>query len=386
MDQHTMMAPLARINPRRPFSVTAGGLKRFILGQSELGNGGIIAMPEVGHPSAAAKPLRPSGDRGALLAVVHSERGGLDEHARQTIAAAALLADADSEVLLLVLGPLNEEIASLGGDQAMVLAQFDHQTQAYAPDLVLAALCNVIDILMPQHIFMPDNGGADSDLGRRLAAAMLCDDAHASVATHVVELQRSGVAVYRQQRRLLARRSLPRLILLSADAVDARLPFVGRGQTLPLSCADLQAPATSAYLDGGISTLSASQVALEEADFIVSAGNGVADVRQLETLATVFDAAIGASRVAVDDGKLSRDKQIGATGKTVSASIYMAFGISGAVQHLQGIKNCRHVIACNTDVSAPMVKRADLSVIADAHELMSALLQEVRLARGATHE
>jgi electron transfer flavoprotein alpha subunit len=83
----------------------------------------------------------------------------------------------------------------------------------------------------------------------------------------------------------------------------------------------------------------------------------------------------------VDDGKLPRDKQIGATGKTVSASAYVAIGISGAVQHLQGIKDCRYVIAINRDAGAPIVKRADLTVIGDAEDVMQALLVRIAQAR-----
>ena len=122
-------------------------------------------------------------------------------------------------------------------------------------------------------------------------------------------------------------------------------------------------------------------MALEEADFIVSAGNGVQKVATLELLAHALQASIGASRVAVDDGNFARDKQIGASGKTVSASAYLAIGISGAVQHLQGIKDCRHVIAINTDASAPMIKRANLSIIGDAEEIMQALIALIAEAK-----
>jgi electron transfer flavoprotein alpha subunit len=172
--------------------------------------------------------------------------------------------------------------------------------------------------------------------------------------------------------------------LLAPNAVDPKLPFVGAGERVNLICdADLAA-ANAAYRDLGIEEIDAAQVALEEADFIVSAGNGVSDVAAFETLAGVFGAAIGASRVAVDNGSFTRDKQVGATGKTVDASVYIAFGISGAVQHLQGIKDCRHVIAVNLDGSAPIVKRANLTVIGDAQSTITALTDEVRRAR-ATH-
>jgi electron transfer flavoprotein alpha subunit len=120
--------------------------------------------------------------------------------------------------------------------------------------------------------------------------------------------------------------------------------------------------------------LDSSQLRLEEADVIAAAGNGVTDVALFSRLARALGAATGASRVAVDDGRFSRDRQIGATGTTVSANLYLAIGISGAVQHLQGIKDCRHVIAINKDAGAPMIQRADLSAIGDAQNVMTELL------------
>ena len=92
---------------------------------------------------------------------------------------------------------------------------------------------------------------------------------------------------------------------------------------------------------------------------------------------------VDAVRAGLTVREIELDLAHRATGKTVDASVYIAFGISGAVQHLQGIKDCRHVIAVNLDASAPMIKRADLSIIGDAQELMAALLEQVRQARSA---
>jgi electron transfer flavoprotein alpha subunit len=384
MDMATTMTTaggIRRIDPRRPFTLNADGLKRIVLGQA--GNADLeLHMSPHAQIHRAIKPQRLAVDARltkCLLAVAHSDRGSLDEHARQAVAAAALLADGATEVVLLVFGELNDDAAALGADRCIVLPQYG--SHLFAPEAELAALIALLEELLPAHVFMPDNGVADSDLGRRLGAAINV----ASIATHVVELNSAGVATYRQQGSLMARRNLTEIILLEADAVDARLPFLGRGQQaeqlVGMVGAAANAAAAGAFADLGVRTMAASQVALDEADFIVSAGNGVGDVALFNALAQVLDAAVGASRVAVDDGKFERDKQIGATGKTVSASAYLAFGISGAVQHLQGIKDCRHVIAVNLDASAPMIKRADLSVIGDAQELMSALLEQVRQAR-----
>lgn len=372
---------LRRINPRRPFTLNADGLKRIVQGLAGDADLELHALP-LTHVHQAIKPLRLAVDAQltrCLLAVAHSDRGSLDEPARQAVAAAALLADGCTEVVLLVFGELNDDAAALGADRCIVLPQYG--SHLFAPEAELAVLLNLLEELLPAHVFMADNGVATGDLGRRLGAAI----GAASIATHVVEIKPEGLAVYRQQGSLMARRDLTEIILLDADAVDARLPFLGRGQAAEKLAANLGVAAdtalTGAFVDLGVKAMAASQVALDEADFIVSAGNGVGDVALFNSLAQAFDAAVGASRVAVDDGKFGRDKQIGATGKTVSASAYLAFGISGAVQHLQGIKDCRHVIAVNLDASAPMIKRADLSIIGDAQELMSALLEQVAQAR-----
>ncbi|MCC8396914.1 electron transfer flavoprotein subunit alpha/FixB family protein [Paraburkholderia sp. MMS20-SJTR3] len=391
------MNTLKRIDPRRPFTVTAQGLRRITLGSA--GGGGVGAaageansaafgMPHAAGQREQTKPRRTTASpQHALLVAAHADRGALDEHARQTLAAAALIADAHTEVVLLVFGEFSGDAAALGADKLIELPQFDRRS--YAPAEELAALAACVATYAPVHIFLPDNATGDGDLGRRYAAA-----ANASVATHVVEIDAAHVATYVHAQTSFAVRALPELVLLAPNAVYPKLPFVGAGErvawrfersadTQAQAQAQTQAPQRAVVRDLGIEEIDAAQVALEEADFIVSAGNGVSDVAAFERLAATLGAAIGASRVAVDDGKFTRDKQIGATGKTVEASVYIAFGISGAVQHLQGIKDCRHVIAVNLDASAPIAKRANLTVIADARETIAALNDAAAAARDA---
>ncbi|WP_245636358.1 electron transfer flavoprotein subunit alpha/FixB family protein [Achromobacter kerstersii] len=399
-----MMNAIRRLPARRPHTLTAAGIKRIVLERAQ--PDGMRAKP-----AAANKPLRTDGFAlRAVLAVAHSDRGQLDAHARQAIAAAALLAQADTAVHLLVFGELDADAAHLGVD-ALTLVPSNTATSsttvtsataatsatsatsvapstpaipatlappAYAPDVELAILLTLIDRIRPMHIFLPDNGLPDGDLGRRLAAAT-----RDTVATHVVALTHEGAAsAYsgntRMQWRALSR-GLPRIVLLAPDVVDERLPFIGHGKRAQLT----PLRASSAYRDHGTRSLPATEVDLQEADLIVAAGNGVRDLTGFQGLADALGAAVGASRVAVDDGRFPRSQQIGATGKTVSASAYLAFGISGAVQHLQGIKDCRHVIAVNLDASAPLVRRADLSIIDDTQSVAQALLAEVQRARAA---
>ncbi|MDR3100339.1 MAG: electron transfer flavoprotein subunit alpha/FixB family protein [Paraburkholderia sp.] len=369
------MNAIKRIDPRRPFIVTAAGLRRITLGESGSADASAAHWSGPAHGHAAAKPRRQvSGPKQILLVAAHAERGALDDHACQTIAAAALLADAQTEVALLVFGELKDDAAALGVDKLIELPGFERRV--FAPESELRALQACAAALAPRHVFIPDNATGDGDLGRRYAAS-----AGASVAAHVVEIDMKHVGVYEQARRAFATRALPDVILLAPNAVDAKLPFVGAGERL---AGDFIRPASEfeqPYRDLGLEEIDAAQVALEEADFIVSAGNGVTDIASFERLAGAFGAAIGASRVAVDNGHFTRDKQVGATGKTVEASVYIAFGISGAVQHLQGIKDCRHVIAVNLDGSAPIAKRANLTVVGDAQQTIAALIQQVQSAR-----
>ncbi len=377
------MNPIKRIDPRRPFVITAAGLKRITLG--EAGSADASAADwHAGAPTTSG-PVGPGRDRPrraldnptrVLLVAAHSERGALDDHARQAVAAAALLADAQTEVALVVFGELKDDAAALGADTLIELAEFDRR--AFAPDSELRALQACVAALAPAHLLLPDNATGDGDLGRRYAAA-----AGASVATHVVEIDARHVGAYAQAKHAFATRDLPDVILLAPNAVDVRLPFVGAGERMAAGVVRDAGGGAQPYRDLGLEEIDAAQVALEEADFIVSAGNGVTDVAAFGRLAGVFGAAIGASRVAVDNGHFTRDKQVGATGKTVDASVYIAFGISGAVQHLQGIKDCLHVIAVNLDGSAPIAKRANLTVVGDAQATIAALIDAVQAARAA---
>ncbi|ALK33106.1 electron transfer flavoprotein subunit alpha/FixB family protein [Burkholderia plantarii] len=375
------MNTIKRLDPRRPFVVTAAGLKRITLGETAAAGASLALWTGHAHGREATKPRRTLDAAGqVLLVVAHPERGALDDHARQAVAAAALIADAHTAVALLSFGELKDDPAALGIDRLIELPGFERR--AFAPDDELHALLGCAAALSPRHVFVPDNATGDGDLGRRYAAAL-----GASVAANVVEIDAQHVGVHADAKRRFATRALPDVVLLAPNAVEPKLPFVGAGERLDPSFVPGGGARAGAggglYRDLGLEEINAAQVALEEADFIVSAGNGVTDIGAFEQLAGVFGAAIGASRVAVDNGHFTRDKQVGATGKTVEASVYIAFGISGAVQHLQGIKDCRHVIAVNLDASAPIARRANLTVVGDAQATIAALIEQVNAARAA---
>ena len=108
---------------------------------------------------------------------------------------------------------------------------------------------------------------------------------------------------------------------------------------------------------------------LANAKIILSGGMGLKNKEgfaKLENLANIMGAQIGASRLAVEAGFASSDVQIGQTGQSVSADLYIAFGISGAIQHLCGIKNCQKIIAVNNDKNAPIFNHCDVGIVDDA--------------------
>ena len=124
--------------------------------------------------------------------------------------------------------------------------------------------------------------------------------------------------------------------------------------------------------------------ALEEAAVVVAGGRGLGSAEafaQIQELARLLGGAPGATRAVVDAGWAPYAWQVGQTGTTVAPSVYLAFGISGAVQHVIGMKGAKHVVAVNKDREAPVFSLADLGVVGDARQVLPRLIAEVRARR-----
>lgn len=133
---------------------------------------------------------------------------------------------------------------------------------------------------------------------------------------------------------------------------------------------------TIAFVKGDPATID-----IREADVIVSGGKGVGGKDKwdvVESLAEAVGGAVAGSRMAMDLGCIDRDRLVGQTGKTVSPRLYMALGISGAVQHTLGLKNVDKIVAVDQDKEAPILKNADLGIVGNLHEIIPVVVERLK--------
>lgn len=304
-----------------------------------------------------------------ILVLADMPDGRLSPHDRDVLGAARSLADRDGGGVAVLAPATHEELGDAGVDRAVAGGG---EASAYQPERMAALAGALVEQLSPRHVLAPDTTVGAGDVARRMAAARglkVAASVYAIEADSIVCRADGGV------RDII--RALSDIMLLMPETGE---PHRGPAhQTRRDDAPDVEvAPRLE---DGGPMPIDTSAVALGEADFIVSAGNGVTDWVAFHDVAAALGAVEGGSRVVCDTGQLPRDRQVGASGTLVEPRCYLAFGIAGAPQHLQGIERCERVVAINTDLHADMVKRADLAIIQDAQLVMPALAAR---ARGVT--
>jgi electron transfer flavoprotein alpha subunit len=314
------------------------------------------------HPTATPAttptptPIRIDTPTTLIFAITDAPAGTPTRHDRQVIGAARLLAGDTAAVIVFTPTP-TEAIGPAGGDRSITLAASDPATRA-------VLIARAITDHTPAHILFPEtpDGG---DLARRVAA--LTDQPLFAAAESLTRTQAIRPA---QAGRAEIRTTPPRLITIAPDRIA---PY--RGTPHDTSDWPIPEPPEPPPSFTAIEPLPVdpATIPLDQAPLVIAAGNGVSDFAAFLDLARAIGATPGASRVVCDSGHLPRALQIGASGTVLNAECYIALGISGAPQHLQGIGTVEHIVAINTDLHAAIIARAGLAIIADAQAVMTAL-------------
>ncbi|MDY8110020.1 electron transfer flavoprotein subunit alpha/FixB family protein [Fulvimarina sp. 2208YS6-2-32] len=299
-----------------------------------------------------------------VFAVLEAAKGRLSRLDRQVLGAARLLADAgEGGGAVVGIAPAGiVDLGACGADRVLAMTG-DGEMSAPARAARIRAM---VEALAPRHVIFAEDGEG-ADLARRIAVSL-----RETILTDLVSLSARQAVRARDGNRTEMFGAPPRFITIGEDRVAAYggVPCEARALDGDFNAGRSADPAILSIepVAGDPSALS-----LSETDFVVSAGNGVTDIEAFKALAAALSGTPGASRVVCDAGLMPRSAQVGASGTVLAADCYLALGIAGAPQHLQGIAACEHVIAVNTDLHAKMVERAGLAIVADAQAVMPAL-------------
>ncbi|WP_022798020.1 electron transfer flavoprotein subunit alpha/FixB family protein [Thermus islandicus] len=170
--------------------------------------------------------------------------------------------------------------------------------------------------------------------------------------------------------------ALPVVLTVKPNTTPLAEPLGGEAEVVPLAVPEVPTVEVLERLQE-----QRKGVSLTEADIVVTGGRGMGSAeafRLVEELAALLGGAVGATRAVVDAGWRPYAEQVGQTGKTVQPSLYLALGVSGAVQHLAGMNKSKYIVAVNKDPEAPIFKHADYGIVGDVHQILPALIQAVK--------
>ena len=324
----------------------------------------------------------------AVLGVLEQRDGALRKVSHEVVTGARRLADGLGgavEALILGTGPVRgtDQLAKYGADK--VVTATGAAFGSYAPEGFARAVAE--HAKAGEYLVVLFAASATGkDLAPRVAARL-----RVALAMDVTDVAVEGGAVT-ATRPVYAGKALLRVKLGGAPAILALRPSVFTPVERPRPGA-----AATVALDvpegGGrvvvkqVKAAAAGAVDVAEAPIVISGGRGLKEpvnFKLLEELARAFggSAAVGASRAVVDAGWRPHGDQVGQTGKTVSPTLYVAVGISGAIQHLAGMRTSKVIVAINKDKDAPIFKVADYGIVGDLFEIVPKLTDEIKKLHG----
>jgi electron transfer flavoprotein alpha subunit len=317
-----------------------------------------------------------------ILAVAEAWGSALNRASWEAIAAAQQMAGAETVIVALLgaaVQPLAVELAD--ADVAGVFVAEHAALDPYTPDGHGLALQAIVERASPAVVLLPHTYRT-RDFAPSVAAAL-----RKPLITDVTAIQGSGAsATFTRpmfQGKLAAEvrpvGEAPAFVTLQAGAF--RADSARRGGAAPITAVPLTIDAASIRQSPEPPFQEARQsVDLTQAERIVAVGRGIKskeNVALAERLAAALQAELAASRPICDNGWLPMDRQIGSSGQTVAPRLYVALGISGAIQHLVGMKGARTIVAVNKDADAPIFEVADYGIVGDLFEVVPAMLAEL---------